>query len=632
MLALMVIRKHVREGGTAVGPILLLSYKNHALEELLCDVLKFDPNIKPGAMVRCGKVESAELSDFSERNTKEERDAEQALQECIAIYRASRAMSKRFLEAVRTQGFGADTVLSAMRMLLLLQDSGYTNPEDGGYDADLLPELVRPGSTDLACKYSVGDFQEVFFSWIDEARHWREVFHGGVPEADVVPRLLVSWLRGQSPPPRCAAGECAQYAKAGSAFCLAHNCAAAACASRSDLARGFPFCAAHTCVHGAGGAQCKAQKHVLADYCGEHACPGCLQHAAMDGDHQVSPRGDFDACGNHQCKAPHCGGLIILPALYCVDHLCIQCVETGVFDGPPSRDDRSGLCAGHGCAIMHCTKPRLLSIDDTNFCADHLCRLCEDSVDMSSERAAQSLLCTMHRCGYDAYECLQEVLVLDDGTCSTCCLHHTCRICVEEGAVGDSAEVVADFPQNLCRRHFPPNAAEKKLEFTGTCHGVTKKGPPCKAKMPEKGLYCRAHLHQQVAEIKASRVSHEPSLLEESLRHCRAYCDDLHANETLCRPFALVKCGGDLCSVHGIREAAVPVGESWMCPAHAPVGTSVRIVAKRNAAPMEPAPAPEECASKKEAAVSRKSPTPSTAPAGTIMIVFAFKTCTYFRT
>lgn len=52
----------------SISAVLLLSYKNHALDEFLCDVISFDPNMgRPGRLIRTGKPEREELARYTEK-------------------------------------------------------------------------------------------------------------------------------------------------------------------------------------------------------------------------------------------------------------------------------------------------------------------------------------------------------------------------------------------------------------------------------------------------------------------------------------------------------------------------------------------------------------------------------------
>lgn len=78
ILALDIIRDLAAAEGHAVGPILTLSYKNHALDEILLDILKHGPgNFKRSrALVRCGNAEDVSLKPFTEQRTQAEREAQ----------------------------------------------------------------------------------------------------------------------------------------------------------------------------------------------------------------------------------------------------------------------------------------------------------------------------------------------------------------------------------------------------------------------------------------------------------------------------------------------------------------------------------------------------------------------------
>lgn len=187
----MVIRKHVRRSGTPVGPILMLSYKNHALDELLCDVIQFDPSIRPGALVRCGKIEAPELSDYSERNTAEEREAEKKLQSCLEVHRNARDLSRLWWALVRARGQTdrVDAVLLALKLLMLLQDSANLAalhaPQSIGH---VLSQLLGSESAETAAMFDqlgTAAFESAFGMWLGEARHWRELFHGEIPPAKI---------------------------------------------------------------------------------------------------------------------------------------------------------------------------------------------------------------------------------------------------------------------------------------------------------------------------------------------------------------------------------------------------------------------------------------------------------------
>lgn len=63
-----------------LGPVLMLSYKNHALDEFLVDTIKFSEKpIRKGQLVRVGIPENIELMEFKERSSVIEKKAEEEL-------------------------------------------------------------------------------------------------------------------------------------------------------------------------------------------------------------------------------------------------------------------------------------------------------------------------------------------------------------------------------------------------------------------------------------------------------------------------------------------------------------------------------------------------------------------------
>ena len=66
VLALDIIRKEAQKAGQAVGPVVILSYKNHALDEFLDDVVKAS-HFSQGQLIRAGKPENEGLQKFSEK-------------------------------------------------------------------------------------------------------------------------------------------------------------------------------------------------------------------------------------------------------------------------------------------------------------------------------------------------------------------------------------------------------------------------------------------------------------------------------------------------------------------------------------------------------------------------------------
>lgn len=100
VLALVIIREHAEKAGHSLGPVLMLSYKNHALDEFLVDVLAWSPrHIAVGGLIRTGKADRPELLDYNERANPAQKAAEEILNERISTLRSSRKFSRDLLDA-----------------------------------------------------------------------------------------------------------------------------------------------------------------------------------------------------------------------------------------------------------------------------------------------------------------------------------------------------------------------------------------------------------------------------------------------------------------------------------------------------------------------------------------------------
>ena len=122
VLALDVIRKRAENDGHAVGPILVLSYKNHALDEFLIDFIsQYDATyahgnhwnsnsfhrlfayykIQPGMLIRTGKPDIESLYNFTERFSPLERRAQDYLASVILVQRQARNIIKAYGDCAR---------------------------------------------------------------------------------------------------------------------------------------------------------------------------------------------------------------------------------------------------------------------------------------------------------------------------------------------------------------------------------------------------------------------------------------------------------------------------------------------------------------------------------------------------
>ena len=590
ILALMVIRKRVRSRGTAVGPILMLSYKNHALDEFLCDVLQFAPQkLRGGELIRLGKVSHPKLEEYFERNSVEERNAEKQLQQCIKEMRAVRTLSKTWKSTVYSALPATEKLSHVLRAMETLVRMSNIGKEQDVEMAKAVAELDYIGS------YNKKEYTAVFTQWLEEIAHWRE--KGQPWSKQTIPVLVLDWLSGISPPPKCIFADCKQYCVDNAQYCAFHCCDAVYCVSRCLEPGNIPYCEAHRCCYqSTDGGLCAEMRLSCGSYCMSHTCHACATLAAFDTNFpvQATINADCDACEGHHCGAHGCGEAMLVPFPYCLDHLCLHCLEIGASPSYTRLSMDIPYCANHACKIETCSNLRLLSVVDAQYCSTHMCHRCTSAVDVSSPASAQTMLCPAHRCAYTGYICPQPIL--DDPTTPThspYCVYHTCRVCMEQLVESAEEGVVFDYPYNVCSNH-PLNAEEEKeavkqstsngiVVHTGKCHGITAKGNPCKTvcKEPDQ-LYCKDHINQGNAVTQAPNCPAEIAAAAETVRS--AFANTLEEDEALTlhseRQIALVHCCQEHC-----RHAGLVVMEDkdtqWFCAFHTVTPTSVVVLERK---------------------------------------------------
>ncbi len=105
VLALDLIRSKAEAYGLAgVGPVLVLSYKNHALDEFLLDICHHFPKhdrLRPGMLIRAGKPDIESLNDFTEKHSPIEYEAKEQLAKIVGAIRMSRNVVKAIYDCAR---------------------------------------------------------------------------------------------------------------------------------------------------------------------------------------------------------------------------------------------------------------------------------------------------------------------------------------------------------------------------------------------------------------------------------------------------------------------------------------------------------------------------------------------------
>lgn len=592
VLAFTILRDIVKQQGKSVGPILTLSYKNHALDEFLLDVLKQDPRLKSGAsLVRLGKPDNAELERHTEKYSNKETAAQKELDRRIKVMKDIKIVHLTWLRSVSISGEITGDVLHQVMDFAGLAYAEKFSFVSGCESFEILETL-------LSCK----DGDKVDDKQIkEESEHW--------PEAGRQRSRMTFWIKGQSPPKRCCSmvrlkkkanesivARCRQYASSYSSFCgELHACQTQGCQEERKV--GKLYCVAHAC-RGNNGT------------CDQNVVPQgsfCLAHSCLLCDMNTEKNGPF-ACTQHQCRVDGCQQAILFPLPFCENHCCHQCMEdqTITADSEVFRETLDGvvnaynLCNQHKCAFSGCGAEKDREAGG-RFCSYHHCFFCTSIVD---ERCPSSGLCAQHRCAYEDEDddelCANFKVVLRDGRESTFCHQHLCLGCVRTAGHDLNQRTSAPwyncekhvFCQEIeasgerCQRLVAENGADQCLWHkevqetafsTGTCCGRAAKGKPCKAKAPNgetNRWFCPAHVAQRNEKrVKVSDVPSMQSLQEDEYEvlSIQPEIDSVLSSKTRGNQLVYscsVQCkGGDQhpCTLLGL---VFKQNEQWSCPLH----------------------------------------------------------------
>lgn len=102
VLSFIEIKEVAEASGQPLGPILTLSYKNHAEDEFLVDVLKwyqmYRKPMQRGKLIRTGKPERSELLEYTEKSSMLQVNAERELVNRLSTLREAR----KFCQSLKT--------------------------------------------------------------------------------------------------------------------------------------------------------------------------------------------------------------------------------------------------------------------------------------------------------------------------------------------------------------------------------------------------------------------------------------------------------------------------------------------------------------------------------------------------
>jgi len=601
-----IIRREAIREGRAVGPIVVLAYKNHALDEILLDLLDlpFLGVRGAGSLIRCGKPDDLSLKQFTERTTSSDIAWERQLNERLSALRAVRDLGNDLRDLIahlhahitsapqlsfgdlhrtltcwrssKAVGVGPIQLTSALIMLMgLLGDARASQDAQDEEEAENVEIAVeRPWSLvrssleayqrlNAALTAAAGSaFDDVaalacIRDLTEGAVHWANPIESiqGTEAASRTATLLEAWLSGVNPPPRCMSAEedavgpqndegapnflCLNVACNPSPYCSAlHMCVhESGCRQRrSRTLAGCDCCELHRC-QARGDRLCLAASLGGSRFCADHSCSACVhmhQHTGADIEQAFG-----QACEQHTCTIRNCANIMYGPGVaYCQRHSCGECLRTGPDSVLPAMPN-SSLCKDHKCMADGCAHLRDSAADvPQQYCRYHACYRCVGIRQVVDPQLPESGLCADHRCQFKPPAAQESVLCkcLSFGN-SRLCEWHSCRVCLGLACKGCVAwehiqPAITEYPRNVCLLHrlcsaIGPNGAmcenladgeqhfcaehrrstgqKRALQESNqalvaqTCHGITKKGRPCKTKGEDaQGVkfYCDAHADQ----------------------------------------------------------------------------------------------------------------------------------------
>lgn len=526
------------------GPILTLSYKNHALDEFLKDILS--NGIRRG-LIRVGKADIPELYDYQEKRSHEEADALQKLKEHLEILSKSQHLLHQFslwkksnfhesFNEIVKKFFG-------LHMYVQLKGEETKSPET-------CFQLLESTLTYSRQK-------EIPLKFIEDVAHWK-----GPNEQDRVVYLFYQWMNGSNPPPRCSfigmerEEKCMKCAFAGSEYCEDHKCSYLGCVLKPK--EYSHFCSTHCCTF----PTCyEIRRAFNIPFCANHLCCLCLECTTL--------KNGSKTCKLHQCFA--CENVQIYGLQQCVEHVCLKCLEENKLDSG-SRIQRGKYCSKHGCIEENCNET---VVDSSLYCFQHLCFI--DGC--TNPRASNGReYCQSHLCSDPSGDCLESKVLLSSGKESPFCVYHTCRVCVEnsEDEIGFGKDrsacvnhplcqstlrgtycpesVFREIHPLFCQEHIP-----KKLD---KCQALTKKGKPCQNKPETNQPYCKDHLNFR-AQVPTKRILRSIEFVPRD----RLFLPSSDLKTVLAQTKALLRCDGEGCEIY-CKVRTQDSRSEWQCMHH----------------------------------------------------------------
>lgn len=408
--ALLAVRDLWKIKNCEVGdpPILVLSYKNHAIDEFLLDLVHAEPKLNHARMrfngrfygntfrrlIRIGGgCSEPELQQYAERNatfadpavrrlSSEIDDAHKFLEnwqkfrdDFLPILETHSMVStttttgpgsdfrKAVVRVVPTLSDVISTILSVRALLHSMDDDDASDGdavEDDSSQSNVdSPDNVLVRLEDALVEVT-GMSNADFHTLHDGIKH----YDADIPSAEV----LFQWLVGFRPLPACATDGCSGICRDDSVFCNDHSCQlevdGVACCS--EVVKDQCFCSAHLCqAQGCANVRVESSR-----FCIDHSCT-FLADGKLCCDEVMRKR---IYCKAHLCSSDGCkDAKVASNQHFCTEHACFVCIQNGevaeeAVDAPPRNScDRHPLCWGMNGDEM-CVE---LASSGSSYCPDH---------------------------------------------------------------------------------------------------------------------------------------------------------------------------------------------------------------------------------------------------------------------
>ncbi|KAJ3233528.1 hypothetical protein HDU78_006383 [Chytriomyces hyalinus] len=331
----------------AAPPLLILSHKNHAIDEFLCDLVQAEPRL---SMVRIGSIKDERLRQFSESS--------------YAHSNAEVATARNKLDHIHNLKLNLDAFFASTAMIGLARSVMFApltsdfvvekERKKVAYEAAMklkeslvwlgkFPELVRAltakpdeqesvtASGNALSTIQYESIEPILYEWeYEKSKHLPsemiEKLYDGIKhynESMDSAEILWRFILGFTPQPLCAF-PCPELSSLGSLLCPEHQCGFSNDSTRCDgaVVPNREFCEIHYC-HAEQCDQSRiASGGTSQSFCEFHACFVCIRMGFEAGEAFDSP--PRNVCKQH-LLCMKCQNLADSGDVYCAEHQRTPC-------------------------------------------------------------------------------------------------------------------------------------------------------------------------------------------------------------------------------------------------------------------------------------------------------------------